>query len=168
MLSSELPRGHPSPGWRRKTIRLQGFDYSDPDYVYSVTLCARHLPQPFSDQPFAGMIVEAVLFRAREHYWRVYAYYLMPDHLHLALSPVAGKAGVPSLLQGFKSHTTRMSWNLGNRGVLWQRSYYDHIARRDEDLVAACQYILGNPVRSGLVEDPAEWPWSGMPHSMPG
>ncbi|MDP2937553.1 MAG: transposase, partial [Dehalococcoidia bacterium] len=167
-MGNESPDGRPSPDWRRKPIRLQGFDYSDPNYVYSVSLCARQPLQPYSDKSLAGMVVEALLFRAGENHWRVYAYCLMPDHLHLALSPVVGKGSLPSLIQGFKSYTTRMAWKLGRQGILWQRSYYDHIARREEDVTAICQYILSNPVRKGLVSDPAKWPWSGMPHPVPG
>lgn len=161
MNDEPTPR-RPRPDWRRKPLRLQGFDYSDPNYVYSITLCARHLPQPFADPTLARMVVEALLFRARENHWRLYAYCLMPDHLHLALSPVSGKGSLPSLVQGFKSYTTRMVWRSGYQGALWQRSYFDHIARREEDLSVICQYILANPVRKGLVGDPAEWPWSGM------
>jgi putative transposase len=161
-MDCQTPSQRPDPGWRRKTLRLQGFDFSDPNYVYSLTLCARHLPQPFLDPGLASMVVEAILFRIRENHWRVYAYCLMLDHLHLALSPVVGREGVPSLIQGFKSYTTRMAWKRGLKGTLWQRSYFDHIARREEDLSVICQYVLANPVRKGLVGNPAEWPWSGM------
>ena len=96
--------------------------------------------------------------------WRV----LMPDHLHLAVSPEPQKDDLSRLLQRFKSFTTRLAWQHGYRGALWQRSYYDHIARGEEDVIALCQYILSNPVRQGLVTDAALWPYSGMPCPQPG
>ncbi len=65
-------------------------------------------------------------------------------------------------MQRFKSYTTRLAWQKGHPGALWQRSYYDHIARREEDVLAICEYILANPVRKGLVEDVGLWPFSGL------
>lgn len=159
----------PTLEWRRKRLRLAGFDYSDPHHVFFVTVCcARHLRQPFSDPNLAGLVTESVLFLSRRNEWRLYAYCLMPDHLHLALSPAPGQDSVPRLLQRFKSYTTRLAWQHGHRGALWQQSYYDHIARREEDVAAICSYILSNPVRKGLVTDPSLWPYSGMPHPLPG
>jgi len=45
---------------------------------------------------------------------------------------------------------------------LWQHGYYERILRRDEASVLVCHYILNNPVRAGLVADPADYPfgWS--------
>jgi len=49
----------------------------------------------------------------------------------------------------------------GDREVLWQKSYYDHVLRRDEDLSDAARYIWGNPVRAGLVDNARDYPYSG-------
>lgn len=164
---------HPTTRWpdlhrRRSSLRLAGFDYSDPNHVFFVTTCARHFHQPFSDRSLAKQVVESLLFLSRKGDWRLYCYCLMPDHLHLALSPEPGRDDLSRLLQRFKSFTTRLAWQHGHRKALWQRSYYDHIARRDEDVTAICQYILFNPVRKGLVTDPKLWPYSGMPQPLPG
>ena len=45
--------------------------------------------------------------------------------------------------------------------LLWQRSYYDHVLRRPEELQPALEYILANPVRAGLVEEPGAYPFLG-------
>ena len=87
----------------------------------------------------------------------------MPDHLHLALSPQPQRDESSRLLQRFKSFTTRLAWQHGYRGALWQRSYYDHMAWREEDLIAICQYILSNPVRQGLVTDARSGPILACP-----
>ena len=153
---------------RRKGLRLPGFDYSDPNHVFFVTVCARHLSHPFSDSAIAGEVTGSILFLSSRNECRLYAYCLMTDHLHLALAPVQGRDGIPRLLQRFKSYTTRLAWQHGIHGTLWQQNYYDHIARGEEDVKAMCQYIMLNPVRKGLVDDPAKWPYSGMPHPLPG
>ena len=147
---------------RRQRLRLPEFDYSDPNHVYFVTVCAPLLDQPCSDPPLANAVVESILFHSDKKEWLVCAYCLRPDHLHLALSPVDGGSSVPRLVQRFKSYTTRLAWQKGHPGVLWQRSYYDHIARREEDVLAICEYILANPVRKGLVEDAGLWRYAGL------
>ena len=153
---------------RRNTLRLAGFDYSDPNHVFFVTACARQPRQPFLEHSLAKEVVESLLFLSQRKDWRLYCYCLMPDHLHLALSPEPGRDDLSRLLQRFKSFTTRVSWQHGHHGALWQRSYYDHIARREEDVTGICEYILFNPVRKGLVTDPKLWPYLGMPQPLPG
>ncbi|TAK34754.1 MAG: transposase [Chloroflexota bacterium] len=166
-MSDDRTNHWPDLDKRRKRLRLASYDYSDPHHVYFVTLCAHDRSQPFLDPSLAQQVAEAICFRSSRHDWCVYTYCLMPDHLHLALSPEPGKGGLPQLMQGFKSFTTRLAWRHGLQGALWQRSYYDHIARREEDLRAICEYILANPVRRGLVDDAKLWPYSGAPDPFP-
>ncbi len=151
----------------RKALRLKDFDYSNPDYVYFVTVRARSLSEPFQNQILAHKVIDSLLFIREAKGIRLYCYCLMPDHLHLALSPSFLSGSVSNVLQEFKSYVTRLGWEQGIRGRLWQRSFFDYIARKEENLIAICEYILANPVRKGLVEDPKEWPYSGMLDQLP-
>jgi len=45
--------------------------------------------------------------------------------------------------------------------LLWQPSYFDRVMRNDEDIWKTVQYVLENPVRKGLVENFADYPFSG-------
>ena len=67
----------------------------------------------------------------------------------------------------YKGKTTNQSWTFGWRGKLWQPRYYDHIVRAEEDLRAIAEYILNNPVRKGLAERAADWPWGGSMEPLP-
>ena len=60
-----------------------------------------------------------------------------------------------------------MGWNHGIRGKLWQKGYYDHIVRREEDLRKITEYILANPVRKGLIDDYTAYEFNGMPDQFP-
>jgi len=84
---------------------------------------------------------------------------LMPDHLHWLLAD-ASRAG--DAVIRFKSLSTRVSWQGGVRGRLWQRSYWDHVIRRQEDLREVAEYIVQNQVRAGLVPQASEYPWQIM------
>src|SRR5436190_19977710 len=123
----------------RKRLRLTQFDYADPGYLYFITVRAR-AGLLFDDTPgLMEIIQEALLWRDKHGVVRLYVYCVMPDHLHLGISPISGGADVPKVLQGLKSHATKAAWKLGATGLIWQRSYYDHIARRAEDCTAIAQ-----------------------------
>jgi REP element-mobilizing transposase RayT len=53
----------------------------------------------------------------------------------------------------FKGRSTRVFWQHGGKGKLWQRGFYDHILRAEEGLPEVARYILANPVRAGLAQD---------------
>jgi len=87
----------------------------------------------------------------------------MPDHLHLLVSG-QDDSSLPDFVRHFKQLSGhRYKREYGAR--LWQISYYDHVLRKDEDLMVAARYIWDNAVRAGFVQDRSEYPFSG-PRSM--
>jgi REP element-mobilizing transposase RayT len=151
----------------RKRLRIADFEYSEPSYVFFATMCARHHTKPFDIQSLAREVVAAIEWQRAHNRWKVYCYCLMPDHLHIVFSPTDSRVSLTDSVASFKRWTTRKSWEAGLHGALWQRSWYDHVARMEEDLVKICEYILNNPVRRTLVAKPGEWPYSGMPDPLP-
>ncbi len=91
---------------------------------------------------------------------RVFAYCLMPDHLHLLLGAPSG-GSITRFVGAWKSQCYRERRGMGLARRFWQRSFYDHILRSEEDLRRTAQYILENPVRAGLVDNASEYPLSG-------
>jgi len=83
---------------------------------------------------------------------------VMPDHVHLLLAPTS--KNLVDLIGKWKSYSTHLIWKKGYKGMVWQRSFYDHALRRDEDLLMVAEYIVCNPVRKGLVEDWRDYPFS--------
>jgi REP element-mobilizing transposase RayT len=91
----------------------------------------------------------------------------MPDHLHL-LVDTEDDANLIGFVKRFKQTT---GWWFRNRYLagslkaspasLWHKSYYDHVLRSEEGLPQVAKYIVGNPVRAGLVESPEDYPFSG-------
>ena len=67
---------------------------------------------------------------------------------------------VPAALTPFSCQL--MSLNVRTRSrTAWQRSFYEHVLRRDESTDVTAAYILANPVRAGLAAAPQEYPWLG-------
>lgn len=82
----------------------------------------------------------------------------MPDHVHLLVS--TKKHDIISVIAKWKSYTTHLAKKTYNIGKLWQRSFYDHALRKDEDIETVVRYIINNPVRKELVTDWRKYPYS--------
>jgi len=117
------------PPFRRKRLRLADFNYADPNYIYFATICARYPTRPFLNDALAQEVIKAIHWSREHQRWVVYCYCLMPDHLHLVLSPGPAGMSLSECFRAFKRWTTRKAWEHGVHGRLWQRSWYDHIAR---------------------------------------
>ena len=83
----------------------------------------------------------------------------MPDHVHIVVL-VQGEKSIIDLIAAFKSISTKESWNFGFEGKLYQRRFYDHFIRKDEDLRQVVLYVLNNPVRKNIVQKWEDYPYS--------
>jgi putative transposase len=54
----------------------------------------------------------------------------------------------------------------GNRAQRWQPNHWDTRLRREESYDAKWEYVRNNPVRSGLVTLPEDWPYAGELHAL--
>jgi REP element-mobilizing transposase RayT len=151
---------HPYMGPRR---RLRDFDHGDPTKVYFVTTCARKDTTPFTDERLAQVVIDALTWLRAERGIRLYAYCLMPDHLHVLLQLGDSDQLLGSAIASVKRFTTKTSWEMGYGGQLWQARFYDHVMRSHEDGRRIAQYILENPVRGGLVRQAEMYPFRGTP-----
>lgn len=83
---------------------------------------------------------------------------IMPDHLHLLVSFTWGPGnGMMNVIRNWKRYTA------SHFGIIWQRDYFDHRIRSDNDHQGSWNYIRENPVRAGLVHHYEEWPYAWRP-----
>jgi REP element-mobilizing transposase RayT len=149
----ELPPG-------RKTIRLPADVYGQPGRRALLTLVVDGRRRIFEDPDFARATLDLLRQQADRDRIGVLGYCLMPDHLHL-LVRVDGTVGVIRFLQNFKGKSTRIAWNYGHAGTVWQRSFHDRLLRETDSELETVRYILANPVRQGLVNAWPQYPFSG-------
>ena len=145
-----------SPGYgtwhRNRSVRLPNFDYRE-HVPYHVAICARHGTTPFTNRELAVMVCETLSRLCNEYRAYLGAYCLMPDHLHVLLSPDRNGMSLGDLIGRIKGTTTNESWKLGSSGQLWQKRFYDHIVRKSEGITEVARYIFENPDRKGLPHD---------------
>jgi putative transposase len=91
--------------------------------------------------------------------FKIFAYVVMPDHVHLMIEP--GSRTLSSVMRDFKSKSAlAMNERRQSRGPVWQSRYFDFVCRRVRDFSEKVEYIHHNPVKVGLVGRPEGWPWS--------
>jgi putative transposase len=91
--------------------------------------------------------------------WRCLAYCLMVNHVHLLLETPAGNlsTGMQRLHSGYAQTFNERH---GRSGHLFQGRYGSVRVKTDEQLWTLARYLAANPVKAGLCELPARWPWS--------
>lgn len=81
----------------------------------------------------------------------------MPDHIHW-LMQLASSQPLSNVIKAIKS---KASVQLGQ--PIWQKGFYDHAIRKDEDIQNIARYIVANPVRAGLVTRVGDYPhWDAI------
>ncbi|KAF0162255.1 MAG: hypothetical protein FD188_209 [Ignavibacteria bacterium] len=142
-----------------KKHRLDSEVYKGGSFV-SFTICIKERMELFSNQNTVRAFEKILLEELEKKECAAWVYVFMPDHVHIIISGKTAIADPRKCIAMFKQKTGYwLSQN--HRGFFWQKDYYDHILRNDEDLVRHIKYILNNPVRAGMVSYWKEYKYFG-------
>lgn len=155
---------------KRKQIRIEDYDYSTPG-AYFITVCTANREKIFwnsvgadiirpENGPLstAGKVVEQGILQIAQHYENVVVdnYCIMPDHIHLILrieSDMDGRMiSAPAVSTVVGSMKRWISKQIG--GPIWQKSFYDHGIRNQQDYNEIWEYIENNPIKYLLKNAP--------------
>lgn len=89
----------------------------------------------------------------------IWAWCLMPNHVHLVLVPSDEDGLRRSLGETHRRYTRRINRREDWRGHLWQERFHSY-PMDERHLLACVRYVELNPVRAGLVAQPRDWRWS--------
>lgn len=154
---------------KRKSLRIEGYDYDQPG-AYFITICTFQRARLFGsiEELSEGARLRGAKGRPDEmlRHWlgqievkypgvAVDYFMVMPDHVHIILMLTQdGAVSIPRILEWYKTMTTNAYIREVKRGAfapfekhVWQRGYYDHVIRNDEDLYLTRKYIQENPIR---------------------
>ena len=143
---------------KQRSLRLPGYDYRE-SRVYHITWGTHHRQKLLESTDLAAEVIRILEAEAIHTYSDLYAFCVMPDHVHILLQPHA--SDLIQYAQAVKGKTTRAYWKLGGTRKLWQRGFYDHILRSEESLASVARYIFANPVRAGLTDVIGTYPFCG-------
>lgn len=92
---------------------------------------------------------------------KVYAWCLMSNHVHIVVDPGATVASLGLLMKRLAGrHTRRMNLLEKRSGTAWDGRYKCSPIDSARYLLACTRYVELNPVRAGMVQDPADYRWS--------
>ncbi|BCY16949.1 hypothetical protein hrd7_07980 [Leptolinea sp. HRD-7] len=154
----------------RRSIRLSNFDYSQPG-AYFITIVSHERRCIFGviendclTLSLAGQCVDAIISALPEHFpVEINHRVVMPNHIHILLTinsnepeiqnvnikPLRGSPAqtICAIMQNLKSNSSRhihRMWN--NNESVWQRNYYEHVVRNQDDFDRIYSYIENNPL----------------------
>ena len=155
---------------KRKPIRIEDYDYSTPG-AYFITVCTANREKIFWSDcrgelrspvnvPLSevGMIVDKEINKMNTVYdaVRVDKYCIMPDHIHFIISINTDEDGrtqfAPTISRVIKQFKGSITKQVGK--PIWQKSFYDHGIRNQQDYDEIWQYIETNPLKYALKRTP--------------
>lgn len=108
--------------------------------------------------PRCAAIVQDELLHHDGDRYRLLAWCVMPNHVHVVVEQRADLSGT---VRRWKSWSARrINALLQRSGPLWRREYFDRFACSERQLGVMIEYVEANPVTAGLAPAAAEWPWS--------
>ena len=97
---------------------------------------------------------------AQRYGCEIHAYVLMTNHVHMLVSP-QGPEGAARLMQSLgRRYVQYVNRAYRRSGTLWEGRYKASLLQAEAYLLRCSRYIETNPVRAGMVKDPAQYPWS--------
>ncbi len=151
---------------KRKQMRLKYYDYSQNGY-YFVTICTKDKKHLFGEIVGATLcgrpnnpdkMIEKWLLETENKFKdvKIPIYVIMPNHIHFVIAKTGDHTGSPlqDIVGWFKTMTTNEYFKnikeklyLPTNTKLWQRGYYEHVIRNEEDYENICKYIEENPLK---------------------
>jgi putative transposase len=125
-----------------------------------LTICTKDRRDHFSDPSVVALTVAQFLQTATVESFEILAYCFMPDHLHAVAEGLTANADLRRFVRLAKQRTGCL-FARAHRERLWQESFLDRTLRREDALADVIRYVINNPVRAGLVETPADYPYWG-------
>lgn len=113
-------------------------------------LCLKGDVQAFIKNEIISIFTDILTSAVLKEGCIVPVYCFMPNHQHLIITGTCNDSNIWKAIVSYKQKTG--FWMSANKAEIgWQKDFYDHIIRTNEDIAAQVRYLLDNPVRKGLV-----------------
>jgi len=158
----------------RKTCKR----FNDSGHAHALTFSCFRRRAFLTRERSKEYLAQALLAAREKHRFHLWAYCVMPEHVHLLIWPATAEYSIAAILRAIKQSVARRvllylrrnapqalkhhaTGEPGRPYRFWQAGGgYDRNITGTRAALAVIQYIHENPVRRGLVQSPQEWPWS--------
>lgn len=144
-----------------------------PGATYAFTLVTYNRQPIFQSPETINILRQSFRVVKKQHPFHIDAIVILPDHLHCLWTLPENDANFSTRWRLIKSHFTRhcpeqdkqprsFSRFKKKEQAVWQRRFWEHQIRNDDDFNRHVDYIHFNPVKHGYVKTPYEWPYSSF------
>lgn len=135
-----------------------------PGYAHHIIQRGNNRQPIFEGRADYDLLLDLLDENARKYQVAVHAYVLMSNHFHLLATPETAE-GIPQMMQAVGRRYVR-NYNMrhARTGTLWEGRYKSTLIQAERYLLACMVYLDLNPVRAGMVADPADYAWSSHQH----
>jgi putative transposase len=135
--------------------------YHLPGHPIFLTLVAQNRRPWLAQEQNVELVLQSIHWAKTKYPFRHIAHVILHDHLHWILFPEP-ETNFSDLVAAIKRDVTWRLKESGRIGPFWQKRFYDHIIRDDDDFARHLDYVHFNPVKHGLVERPIDHRWSSF------
>ena len=130
---------------------------SEPNRMYVITMVTVDRKPIFLEFPAARLLVNVLQKHEELAFANTLCFVVMPDHVHWMMQ-LGTVHSLSNTMQALKSITSR---KLGK--TVFQKGFFDHAIRREEDIKKLARYMVANPLRAGLVNNINDYPhWDAV------
>ncbi|MFG6104478.1 transposase [Leptolyngbyaceae cyanobacterium CCMR0082] len=141
--------------------------------TYFFTVVTYNRQQLFDTPEMVELLRESFRTVKQRHPFTIDAIVVLPDHLHCLWTLPKGDANFSTRWRLIKSEFSRhcpekykqpcsLARYKKQEQAIWQRRFWEHLIRDENDFVCHVEYIHHNPAKHGLVQNPYDWPYSSI------
>jgi len=128
--------------------------------VYLITTATINRTKLFKDPQIAQLLVDSLQQGEEKWGYKLYAYVIMPDHIHVIIEPLKGK-NLSRIMNQIKGASSRkINSILKQSGRLWQKGFHDFTIYGEKKFREKFNYVHYNPVKWSIVEHAEDYPFS--------
>jgi putative transposase len=135
-----------------------------PEQLHHVVQYGNDYRHIFQDEADCEVFLKWLREASRLFKVAIHAYVLMPDHIHLLLTP-SDQNGLARMMQWIGRHyVPYFNRKYKREGTLWKGRYKATVLEAERYFMTCCRFVELNPVRNGIVADPSLYQWSSYLH----
>ena len=143
-------------------MQMEIHRYYYPGQIVFITQKVKNSLPVFTDPKLVKLLIQIMKNVKILHPYTMLGYVILPDHFHLLIRPEE-QTNFSQIMHSLKlnfTKTYKQKINVSGNMNFWQKRFWDHVIRDEQDLENHLHYIHFNPVRHGYAKEINAWPHS--------
>ena len=142
---------------------LRSGRFSGKNHIYHITTRTYAREPLFENFETGRLVAKHINREEKTGHIKTLAFVVMPDHLHWLVQLITDRPMSMAVNHVKSFSARRINQQRKQTGQVWQKGFYDRALRCEEDVIVTARYIIGNPLRAGLVRSIGDYPlWDAI------